>query len=40
MSIVTDIRICDPVEKIIDFSREKDTDLIVMGIIRLKESQE
>ncbi len=33
ISIITEIRIGDPIQRIIDFSKEKDIDLIVMGIV-------
>jgi len=33
VSIITEIRIGDPIQMIVDFSKEKDIDLIVMGIV-------
>jgi nucleotide-binding universal stress UspA family protein len=32
-SIITEIRIGDPIQIIVDFSKEKDIDLVVMGIV-------
>ena len=33
ISIITEIRIGDPIQMIVDFSKETDIDLIVMGIV-------
>ena len=33
ISIITEIRIGDPIQMIVDFSKETDIDLIIMGIV-------
>jgi nucleotide-binding universal stress UspA family protein len=33
ISIITEIKVGDPIQMIVDFSKEKDIDLIVMGIV-------
>jgi nucleotide-binding universal stress UspA family protein len=36
ISIITEIRIGDPIQMIVDFAKEKDIDLIVMGTVGFK----